>query len=106
MDGLVVLVVIDVLVSLSSVATEFCDGVSLDSDWEFVEPQSSSFSKKRSFVWEDSQEEMRYEGPPVKGPPPSRRRKPTTPQESSYPSIEEVQWQNGNGGPRKWVECS
>ena len=43
-------VVTDVLVSPSSVVTEFCDGVSLGSDWEFVEPQSSSSSKKRSFV--------------------------------------------------------
>ena len=42
--GLVVPVVTDVLVSPSSVVTEFCDGVSLDSDREFVEPQSSSFS--------------------------------------------------------------
>ena len=39
MDGLVVLVVIDVLVSLSSVVTEFCVGASLGPDWEFVEPQ-------------------------------------------------------------------
>ena len=46
MNGLVVLVVTDVLVSLSSVVTEFCDGVSLKSDWVSVEPQSSSFSKK------------------------------------------------------------
>ena len=27
--------------------------VSLDSDWEFVEPQSLSFSKKRSVVLEE-----------------------------------------------------
>ena len=47
MHGLVVLVVTDVLVSPSSLVTEFFDGVSLDSDWENVEPQSSSFSKKR-----------------------------------------------------------
>ena len=93
MDGLVVLVVTDVLVSPSSVVTEFCDGVSLDSDWEFVEPQSPSFSQKRSFVFADSQEEMRY-GSPVEAPPPSRRRMmPSTPQQSSYPSIEEMQRQ-------------
>ena len=43
----------DVLVSPSSVVTELCDVSSCCSDWEFVEPQSFSFSKKR--VW------MRYE---------------------------------------------
>ena len=31
-----------------------------------VAPQSSSFSQKRSFVWAVSQEEMSYEGSPVK----------------------------------------
>ena len=41
--------VTDVLVSLSSVVTEFCDGFSCCSDREFVEPQSFSFSKKHSF---------------------------------------------------------
>ena len=51
---------------LSSVVTEFCVAVSGDSDWKFVEPQSSSFSRMRSFVWAGSQEEMRYEGSPVK----------------------------------------
>ena len=81
MDGSVVFVVIDVLVSPSSVATEFCDGVSLDSGWEFVEPQSSSFSKKRSLDSADSLEELSYEGSPIKAPPPSRRRMmPPTPQ--------------------------
>ena len=48
MEGPVVLVVTYVPVSSSSVVTEFCDEVSRDSDWEFVDPQSSSFSKKRS----------------------------------------------------------
>ena len=47
MDRLVVLVVTDVLVSSSAVA-EMCEGVSSDSDWEFVEPRSFFFSKKRS----------------------------------------------------------
>ena len=56
MDGLVVT---DVLVSPSSVVTQFCDDVSGESDSEFGEPQSSSFSKKRSLDWADSQEEMR-----------------------------------------------
>ena len=49
-----------VLVSLSSVVTECFGGASWDLDWESVEPQSSSFSKKRAYVWTVSQEEMRY----------------------------------------------
>ena len=39
-------VVTDVLVSSSSVVTECYEEVSVDSDWEFVEPQSFSFSQK------------------------------------------------------------
>ena len=54
------------LFSPSSVVTNCCDDVSLDSDWEPVEPQSFSFSKKRSVVLEENREEMRYEGTPVK----------------------------------------
>ena len=42
--------VIDVLVSLSSVVTEFRDGFSCCPDWEFVEPQSFSFSKSVHIV--------------------------------------------------------
>ena len=38
------------LVSLSSVVTEVCDGFSLGFDWEFVEPESFSFLKKKGFV--------------------------------------------------------
>ena len=38
--------VTDVLVSHSSVVTERCEVSSCCSDWEFVEPQSCSFSKK------------------------------------------------------------
>ena len=64
----------DVLVLPSSVVTEFCDVSSMCSDWEFVEPQSFSLSKKRAFCCTDMQEEMRYEGSPVKAHPPSRRR--------------------------------
>ena len=41
-----VLDVLDVPVSPSSVANEFCDGFSFCSDWECVEPQSFSFSPK------------------------------------------------------------
>ena len=74
MEGLVVQVVIHVLVYPSSVATEFSDEVSGESDWELVETQSSSFSKECSLDWADSQEEVRCEGSPVNAPPPSRRR--------------------------------
>ena len=50
-----------------------CEGVSLDSDWEPVEPQSFSFSKERSVVWVENREHMSYEGAPVTAPPTSRR---------------------------------
>ena len=70
MEGLVVPVVIDVLVYPSSVVTEFSDEVSGESDWEFVETQSSSFSKECTLDWADSEEEMRCEGSPVNAPPP------------------------------------
>ena len=46
-DVSAVLVVTDVLVSFFSAVTECYEDVSLGSDWEFVEPQSFSFSKKR-----------------------------------------------------------
>ena len=61
MEGLVVLVVTDVLVSSSSVVTEICDEVSRDSDCEFVEPQSSSFSKKRLLDWGKSTTDIQEE---------------------------------------------
>ena len=47
-DVSAVLVVIDVLVYLSSVVIEFCDDLSCCTEWEFVEPPSFSFSKKRA----------------------------------------------------------
>ena len=65
-------VVTDVLFSLFLVVTESCDDVSVESDWEFVEPQSFSFSKKRSIVCAGNEGEMSYEGTPVKAPPPLR----------------------------------
>ena len=74
-------VVIHVPVSPSSVVTECCEDVSLNTDWEFVEPQSFSFSKKRSIVWEENRGEMSCEGTPVKAHPNTRR------------AIEERQWQ-------------
>ena len=61
--------VTDVLVSPSSVVTELCDVSPCCSDWEFVEPQSFSFSQKRSLYCTVAQEEMRYEGSPVKAHP-------------------------------------
>ena len=47
--------------SPSSVVTECLGDVSLESDWEFVEPQPSSLSKKRASFWRVSQEEIRHE---------------------------------------------
>ena len=82
-------VVTDVVVSLSSVVTECYEDVSLDSDWEFVQPQFFSFSKKRSIVWEENRGEMSYEGTPAKAPPKTRRRLvPPTPQQSSHSSTD------------------
>ena len=82
-----------VLVSPSSAVAVMCEGVSSDSDWEFVEPQSFSFSKKRSIVCVENQEDMGYERTPERAPPAARRRMmPPTPQQSSYSSIEGMQW--------------
>ena len=61
--------VTDVPVSPSSVVTEFCVGFSFCSDWDFVEPQSFSFSKKRVHSCTVTQEEMWFEEPQVKAPP-------------------------------------
>ena len=80
-------VVTDVLVSPSSVVTECYEDVSLDSDWDFVEPQFFSFSKKRSSLCAENQGQMSYEGSPVKAT--SRRRMmPPTPQQISLSSNE------------------
>ena len=84
--------VTDVLVSPSSVVIEMCDVSSMCSDREFVEPQSFSFSKKRAHCCTDTQEEMRYEGLPVKAHPLSRRRMtPPTPVQNSNTSFEREQ---------------
>ena len=86
-DVTVVLDVTLVPVSPSSVVTEHFEGVSLDSDWEFVEPQSFSFS-----TCTVTQEEMRFKGSQVKAPPLSRRRMmPPTPLHDSSSSLEEEQ---------------
>ena len=47
----VVLVVTDVLVSLSSVVTEFCVGFSFCLDWDFVDPQYFFFLHKACSLW-------------------------------------------------------
>ena len=80
--------VTDVLVSPSSVVTEMCEVSPCCSDWEFVEPQSF-LSRKRALCCTDKQEEMRYEGSPVKAPPVSTRRMtPPSPVQNSYASFE------------------
>ena len=84
----VVLAVTDVLVSPSSVVTEFCDVSSCCSDWDFVEPQSFSFSKKRSLCCTSTQEELRFEEPQVKAPLSWRRRMTlAAPMQKSYTSF-------------------
>ena len=76
--------VTDVLVFSFSVVTVFCDGFSCCPDWEFVEPQSFSFSKQRAHCCTVTQEEMRYESLQVKAPPLSRRMmRPPTPLQNS-----------------------
>ena len=62
------------------------------SDRDFVEPRSFSFSKRRAHCCTDTQDEMRYEGSPVKAPPLSRRRMtPPTPMQNSYSPLEREQ---------------
>ena len=81
---LVVPNVTDVLVSLSSVVTEFCDGFSCCSDCDFVEPHPFSFCEKCAYSCTVTQEEMRFEEPQVKAPPlPRRRMMPPTPLQNS-----------------------
>ena len=83
-------VVTDVGETALSVVTVMCEGVPRDSEWDFVEPQSFSFSKKRKFVCVENQEDMNYEGTLVKAPPcPERRMRTPLPQQSSFLSMEE-----------------
>ena len=80
-------VVTDVGVIAPSVVTVMCEGVPSDSEWDFVKPQSFSFSKKRNFACVRNQEDMTYEGTPVKAPPcPKRRMMTPMPQQSSFSS--------------------
>ena len=79
--------------SAPSVVTVMCGGVPSDSEWDFVEVQSFSFSKKRNFACVEDQEDMNHEGTPVKAPPcPQRRMRTPLPQQSSFSSME-------NGSP-------
>ena len=79
-------------------------GVSLGSDWEFVEPQSHSFSKKRSFVCAVNQEEIRLRRVLSKRALPSTRRRimPPTPQQISYFSTVA----SGSAGTIEYLEHS
>ena len=76
--------VTDVNVSPSSEVTEFRDVFSFCSEWDFVEPQPFSFSKKRAHSRTVLQEEMRFEGSQARAPPRSRRSMmPPTPRQNS-----------------------
>ena len=89
-----VVVVTDVLVSPSSAVAVMSEALLSDFDWEFVEPPSSSFFKKRSAACVENQGSMSYEGTPVKAPPASRRKiMLPTPQQSLHSTIEAMQWQ-------------
>ena len=55
-------VVLDVGEAALSVVKVMCGGVSSDSEWDFVEPQSFSFSNKRNFACVEEQEDMNDEG--------------------------------------------
>ena len=84
----------DVLVCPSSAVAETCEGVSSGSGWEFVEPQSFSFSQKRSFVCTENLGVLCFEGTPVKASPSTRRRMmPPTPPQNSHSSTDESLWQ-------------
>ena len=85
-------VVPDACFPFFSVVTEFCDGFSCCSDWEYVEPQSFSFSTKRAHSRTVTQEGVRFESSQVKALQLSRRRTmPPTPLQNSYSSFEEEQ---------------
>ena len=87
----VVLDVTDVLLSpLLLWSLRFVMGFSCRSEWECVEPQPFSFSKKGAHCCTVTQEEMKYESSQVKAPPlSSRRRAPTQLQNSNFSSGEE-----------------
>ena len=61
-----------------------------DSEWEFVESQSFSFSKKRKFACVENQEDINYEGTLVQALPCRKRWMRTPlPQQSSFSPMEE-----------------
>ena len=95
-------VVTDVLVTPSSVVTEFCDGASLEFDCELVEPQSPKSARLIG-----AQEEMRDEGSPVKSASTLQEKN-----DAAHATTKLVHvicrdaLANRNGGTRKWLECS
>ena len=94
-------VVIDVPVSPSSLVV-MSETLVSDSDCEIVEPQSFSLSRRRQAVCVENQEDMNYDGTPMKAPPASRRKiMPPTPHQSLQSSIEAMQLQTFTGGPGK-----
>ena len=67
-----------------------CEGAPSESERDFVEPQSFSFSKKRNFACVANQENKNYEGTLVKAPRcPTRRMRTPLPQQNSFSSMEE-----------------
>ena len=82
----------DVPVSPSSCVVVMSEALLSDFDWEIVEPQSFSFSRKRRAVGVENQEKMSYEGTLVNAPAASRR-KIMPPQQSLQSSIEAMQLQ-------------
>ena len=81
--------VTDVLVSPSSLVTEFCEVFSCCSDWEDVGLRSFSFSRKRAQCCTSAQEEMRYEGSQGKAPLMTRgTMTPPTPLQNLFASFE------------------
>ena len=66
------------------------DVVPSDSEWDSVERQSFSFSKKRNFARVEEQEDMNHEGTLVKAPLcPKRRMRTPLSEQSSFSSMEE-----------------
>ena len=96
----------DVLVSPSSVVTEFCDGFfRVAPVVKMLEPQSFSFSQTRAHCCTVTQEEMRYESSQVIAHPLSRRRmRPPTPLQNSNDTFEEEQGFLG-AEDQMWSAC-
>ena len=83
-------VVPDVGEATPSVVTVVCGGVPSDSEWDFLDPKSFSFSKKRNFACVEEQQDMNYEGTLVMDLLALKRRMRTQlPQQSSLSSMEE-----------------